>query len=90
MIVVGFTPEFFRRLKKLTPQLQELAFERIYLEIEPITAILKYTNSTANLKDSSVFQLITSIESCLSGFRAMRRDCTLSATIQFTTNPHGA
>lgn len=31
MITVGFTPEFFRRLKKLTPQLQELAFERIEL-----------------------------------------------------------
>ena len=31
MIKVGFMPEFFRRLKKLTPQLQELAFERIEL-----------------------------------------------------------
>lgn len=31
MITVGFTPEFFRRLKKLTPQLQELAFERVDL-----------------------------------------------------------
>lgn len=31
MITVGFTPEFFRRLKKLTPQLQELAFEKIEL-----------------------------------------------------------
>lgn len=29
MITVGFTPEFFRRLKKLTPQLQENAFEKI-------------------------------------------------------------
>ncbi len=31
MITVGFTPEFFRRLKKLNPQLQELAFGRIDL-----------------------------------------------------------
>ena len=31
MITVGFMPEFFRSLKKLTPQLQELAFERIEL-----------------------------------------------------------
>ena len=31
MIVVGFTPEFFRRLKKLTPQLQEVAFKKIEL-----------------------------------------------------------
>jgi len=31
MISVGFTPEFFRRLKKLTPQLREIAFERIEL-----------------------------------------------------------
>ncbi len=29
MITIGFTPEFLRRLKKLAPQLQELAFERI-------------------------------------------------------------
>jgi mRNA-degrading endonuclease RelE of RelBE toxin-antitoxin system len=29
MITVGFTPEFFRRLKKLTPQLQETAFKKI-------------------------------------------------------------
>ncbi|TSA44013.1 hypothetical protein D4R49_00985 [bacterium] len=31
MVTVGFTPEFFRRLKKLTPQLREIAFERIEL-----------------------------------------------------------
>lgn len=31
MITVGFTPEFLRRLKKLTPQLQEAAFRRIEL-----------------------------------------------------------
>ena len=31
MIIVGFTPEFFRRLKKLNQQLQEVAFERIEL-----------------------------------------------------------
>jgi mRNA-degrading endonuclease YafQ of YafQ-DinJ toxin-antitoxin module len=31
MILVGFTPEFFRSLKKLTPQLQERAFKRIEL-----------------------------------------------------------
>jgi mRNA-degrading endonuclease RelE of RelBE toxin-antitoxin system len=31
MVTVGFTPEFFRSLKKLTPQLQELAFQRIEL-----------------------------------------------------------
>lgn len=31
MIAVGFTPEFFRRLKKLTPQLQEAAFKKIEL-----------------------------------------------------------
>ena len=31
MITVGFTPEFFRSLKKLTPQLQETAFKRIEL-----------------------------------------------------------
>lgn len=31
MITVGFMPEFFRMLKKLTPQLQEAAFKRIEL-----------------------------------------------------------
>jgi mRNA-degrading endonuclease YafQ of YafQ-DinJ toxin-antitoxin module len=31
MIIVGFTPEFLRSLKKLTPQLQEAAFKRIEL-----------------------------------------------------------
>jgi len=31
MITVGFTPEFFRSLKKLSPQLQEAAFKRIEL-----------------------------------------------------------
>lgn len=31
MITVGFTSEFFRRLKKLTPQLQEIAFEKVEL-----------------------------------------------------------
>mgnify|MGYP001565228965 FL=1 len=31
MVSVGFTPEFFRILKKLAPQLQELAFKRIEL-----------------------------------------------------------
>lgn len=31
MISVGFTPEFFRRLKNLTPQLQEIAFKKIEL-----------------------------------------------------------
>jgi len=31
MIAVGFTPEFFRRLKKLSPQLQEIAFKKIEL-----------------------------------------------------------
>ena len=31
MITVGFTPEFFRKLKKLTPQLQESAFKKIEL-----------------------------------------------------------
>lgn len=29
MITVGFTPEFFRRLKKLSPQLQETAFKKV-------------------------------------------------------------
>jgi mRNA-degrading endonuclease YafQ of YafQ-DinJ toxin-antitoxin module len=31
MITVGFTPEFLRSLKKLTPQLREIAFNRIAL-----------------------------------------------------------
>lgn len=31
MVTVGFTPEFFRSLKKLTPELQENAFQRIEL-----------------------------------------------------------
>lgn len=31
MVTVGFTPEFFRSLKKLSPQLQEEAFKRIAL-----------------------------------------------------------
>ena len=31
MITVGFTPEFFRRLKKLTPRLREIAFKKIDL-----------------------------------------------------------
>ena len=31
MIGVSFTPEFFRTLKKLTPQVRDLAFERIEL-----------------------------------------------------------
>jgi mRNA-degrading endonuclease RelE of RelBE toxin-antitoxin system len=31
MITVGFTPEFFRRLKKLTPPLREIAFKKIEL-----------------------------------------------------------
>jgi len=31
MITVGFTPEFFRTLKKLAPQLQEIAFKKIEL-----------------------------------------------------------
>ncbi|MDO8575986.1 MAG: hypothetical protein Q7R90_01585 [bacterium] len=31
MITVGFMPEFFRSLKKLAPQLQEIAFRRIEL-----------------------------------------------------------
>ncbi|MDO8408251.1 MAG: type II toxin-antitoxin system mRNA interferase toxin, RelE/StbE family [bacterium] len=31
MITVGFTPEFFRHLKKLSLQLQALSFERIDL-----------------------------------------------------------
>jgi len=31
MITVGFTPEFFRNLKRLPLQLQEAAFERIEL-----------------------------------------------------------
>jgi len=31
MITAGFTPEFFRRLKRLTPQLQEIAFKKIDL-----------------------------------------------------------
>jgi mRNA-degrading endonuclease RelE of RelBE toxin-antitoxin system len=29
MITVGFTPEFFRKLKRLSPQLQENAFKKI-------------------------------------------------------------
>jgi mRNA-degrading endonuclease YafQ of YafQ-DinJ toxin-antitoxin module len=29
MITVGFTHEFFRSLKKLAPQLQEIAFKKI-------------------------------------------------------------
>lgn len=31
MITVGFTPEFLRSLKKLAPQLREMAFKRIEL-----------------------------------------------------------
>lgn len=31
MITVGFTPEFFRKLKKLASQLQEIAFKKIEL-----------------------------------------------------------
>jgi mRNA-degrading endonuclease RelE of RelBE toxin-antitoxin system len=31
MITVGFMPEFFRRLKKLSPQLQEIVFDKIEL-----------------------------------------------------------
>ena len=31
MIIVGFTLEFLRNLKKLTPQLQERAFKKIEL-----------------------------------------------------------
>lgn len=31
MITVGFTPEFFRRLRKLESQLQEIAFKKIEL-----------------------------------------------------------
>lgn len=31
MITVGFTPEFFRKLKKLSPQLREVAFKKIEL-----------------------------------------------------------
>ncbi len=31
MITVGFTPEFFRKLKRLSPQLQESAFKKIEL-----------------------------------------------------------
>ncbi|MBI5470375.1 hypothetical protein HY968_03620 [Candidatus Kaiserbacteria bacterium] len=31
MITVGFTPEFFRNLKRLSPKLQESAFKRIEL-----------------------------------------------------------
>lgn len=31
MITVGFTPEFFRRLKKLAPRLQEITFKKIEL-----------------------------------------------------------
>ncbi|MEK7601056.1 MAG: type II toxin-antitoxin system mRNA interferase toxin, RelE/StbE family [Patescibacteria group bacterium] len=31
MITVGFTPEFFRSLKKLAPQIQEAVFKRIEL-----------------------------------------------------------
>jgi len=31
MITVGFTPEFFRKLKRLGPQLQESAFKKIEL-----------------------------------------------------------
>ena len=29
MIIVGFTPEFFRKLKRLDPRLQESAFKKI-------------------------------------------------------------
>jgi mRNA-degrading endonuclease RelE of RelBE toxin-antitoxin system len=31
MITVGFTPEFFRKLKKLDPQLKEISFKKIEL-----------------------------------------------------------
>ncbi len=31
MIIVGFTPEFLRSLKKLTPQLRETTFKKIEL-----------------------------------------------------------
>lgn len=31
MIIVGFTPEFFRKLKKLTTQLQKIAFRHMEL-----------------------------------------------------------
>lgn len=31
MFTVGFTPEFFRKLKRLGPQLQESAFNKIEL-----------------------------------------------------------
>lgn len=31
MILIGYTPEFFRRLKKLPPDIQEKAFKRIAL-----------------------------------------------------------
>ena len=31
MITIGFTPEFFRRLRKLESQLQEIAFKKIEL-----------------------------------------------------------
>lgn len=31
MVIVGFTPEFFRRLKRLDSRLQEIAFKKIEL-----------------------------------------------------------
>jgi len=31
MITIGFTPEFFRRLKRLTPRLQDIAFKKVEL-----------------------------------------------------------
>lgn len=31
MVTIGFTPEFFRKLKRLSPQLQESAFKKIEL-----------------------------------------------------------
>ena len=31
MIIVGFTSEFFRTLKRLTPQLRDVAFKKIEL-----------------------------------------------------------
>lgn len=31
MILIGYTPEFFRRLKKLPPDIQEKAFKQIAL-----------------------------------------------------------
>lgn len=31
MITVGFTPEFFRNMKRLRPQLREIAFRKIAL-----------------------------------------------------------